>query len=66
MVQPVKKTLVEWKDDQGRLAIHIASYKDVDAVTQTLLAHGANPQVVLPHLPWIQLYRVILHTSFGV
>uniref|UniRef100_A0A7S4MXC6 Ankyrin repeat domain-containing protein n=1 Tax=Prymnesium polylepis TaxID=72548 RepID=A0A7S4MXC6_9EUKA len=42
-VKPYKQELLDATDEQGRTAIHIASYKDVDAVTNALLVHGMNP-----------------------
>jgi len=42
-VAKIKAQLTNTADDQGRTAIHIASYKDVDDVTNALLVHGMNP-----------------------
>jgi len=43
-VAGVKSKLIHMSDDQGRMAIHIASYGALEAVVQTLLSHGADPQ----------------------
>jgi len=43
-VQAVKAKLINLPDDQGRMAIHIASYGALEAIVQALLQHGADPQ----------------------
>lgn len=35
--------MVGMRDGNGRMPIHIASFKGIDAITQLLLKHGADP-----------------------
>ena len=42
-VAPYKAQMVGMRDGNGRMPIHIASFKGIDAITQLLLKHGADP-----------------------
>lgn len=39
-----RSKLLNATDDNGRTVIHIASYKDVPAITKLLLGNGSNPK----------------------